>query len=59
MPAAWITRVTAASMSKARAACSLGQVRGECLALRVHHSDPFGTWGGSTERQRHKVRSVA
>lgn len=74
MPAAWMARaasaanrsnclpntgVTAASVSKARAACSRCQVRGECLELRVHHPDTFGTWGGTTERQRRKVRSVA
>ena len=45
--------------AKARAICSICPVRPECLAYALADPESAGVWGGITERERRKLRSVA
>lgn len=48
-----------ANAAKARAICSLCPVRPECLAYALADPESAGVWGGISERERRKLRSVA
>jgi WhiB family redox-sensing transcriptional regulator len=41
-----------AAVSEVKAICARCPVRSECLAYAVSHAEPFGVWGGLTERER-------
>jgi WhiB family redox-sensing transcriptional regulator len=45
--------------AKAGAICSSCPVRQECLAYALADPESAGVWGGVTERDRRKLRSVA
>jgi WhiB family redox-sensing transcriptional regulator len=43
----------------AQSICSACPVQPECLDYAVSSIEPFGIWGGLTERQRRQLRKVA
>jgi WhiB family transcriptional regulator, redox-sensing transcriptional regulator len=45
--------------AKARALCSACPVRQQCLAYAMADAEIAGVWGGTTERERRKLRSAA
>ena len=40
----------------AKAVCAGCEVRSECLAYALAHRERFGVWGGTTERERRRMR---
>jgi len=40
----------------AKAVCAGCGVRAECLAYALAHRERFGVWGGTTERERRRMR---
>jgi WhiB family redox-sensing transcriptional regulator len=48
-----------ANAAKARAICAICPVRRECLAYALADPESAGVWGGISERERRKLRSVA
>lgn len=44
---------------RARAICARCPVQVECLTWAVENKEPGGIWGGTTERDRRKIRSLA
>jgi WhiB family redox-sensing transcriptional regulator len=51
--------VNAATMARARGVCAGCTVREECLDYASASVDTMGVWGGTTEGDRRKQRSVA
>jgi WhiB family redox-sensing transcriptional regulator len=41
---------------EAKAVCAGCEVRSECLAYALAHRERFGVWGGTTERERRRMR---
>jgi WhiB family redox-sensing transcriptional regulator len=48
-----------ANAARARAICATCSVRQECLSYALEHGESAGVWGGTAERERRKLRSVA
>ncbi|MGI9584189.1 MAG: WhiB family transcriptional regulator [Acidimicrobiia bacterium] len=48
-----------AEEATALAICNICPVREDCLAHAIATNERFGVWGGTTEKQRRKLRSVA
>lgn len=46
-----------ADTAKARVICSICPVRSECLNYAVADAEIVGIWGGTSARQRQKLRS--
>jgi WhiB family transcriptional regulator, redox-sensing transcriptional regulator len=46
------------AVDAARAVCSGCPVRSECLAYAISHSEHYGVWGGTSERQRRRIRAA-
>jgi WhiB family redox-sensing transcriptional regulator len=44
------------SSKAARAACAACPVRGQCLEYALNNKESFGIWGGTSERERRKLR---
>jgi WhiB family redox-sensing transcriptional regulator len=44
------------SSKAARAVCSQCQVRGQCLEYALNNKEQFGIWGGTSERERRRLR---
>ncbi len=44
---------------KALSICGICPVRQDCLDHALATNERFGVWGGTTEKQRRKLRSVA
>ena len=42
--------------SDAKAVCAGCPVQAECLAYALTHNERHGVWGGTSERQRQKLR---
>lgn len=38
-----------------REPCTGCDVRAECLTYALNHNEPFGVWGGLSERERHRM----
>src|ERR1035441_10662444 len=49
----------ASDVAKARAICGICPVRVDCLAYARTDPDTGGIWGGTTQRERRKLRVVA
>ncbi|MGH2768237.1 MAG: WhiB family transcriptional regulator [Actinomycetota bacterium] len=47
------------SSRAARAVCSQCEVRAECLLYALRNHEQFGIWGGTSERERRKLRRRA
>lgn len=47
------------SSRAARAVCSQCDVRLECLRYALRNREQFGIWGGTSERERRKLRRIA
>lgn len=47
------------SSARAKRICSACDVRAQCLAYALEHHEPFGVWGGLTERERRRARRAA
>ncbi|MGH2820272.1 MAG: WhiB family transcriptional regulator [Actinomycetota bacterium] len=44
------------SSKAARAVCQHCQVRAECLEYALNNKEQFGIWGGTSERERRRIR---
>lgn len=44
------------SVKKARAVCKGCVVRGKCLDYALVHGEKYGIWGGTTEKERRRLR---
>ena len=44
------------STKAARAACAECPVRARCLEYALNNKEAFGIWGGTSERERRKLR---
>lgn len=44
---------------EAKAICRGCPVRRECLAYALANREPFGIWGGCSERERRRLRRAA
>jgi WhiB family transcriptional regulator, redox-sensing transcriptional regulator len=44
------------SSKAARAVCSKCEVRMQCLEYALNNKEQFGIWGGTSERERRKLR---
>ena len=53
------TRTKRGAVKAALAMCAVCPVRRECLQNALDNRDPWGIWGGSTERQRARMRRNA
>jgi WhiB family redox-sensing transcriptional regulator len=47
------------SSKAARAVCLQCEVRIECLRYALANREQFGIWGGTSERERRKLRKLA
>lgn len=47
------------SSKAARAVCAQCEVRLECLRYALANREQFGIWGGTSERERRKLRKLA
>lgn len=47
------------SSKSARAVCNQCEVRLECLRYALKNREQFGIWGGTSERERRKLRKLA
>lgn len=47
------------SSKAARAVCAECEVRVECLRYALGNREQFGIWGGTSERERRKLRKLA
>jgi WhiB family redox-sensing transcriptional regulator len=47
------------SSKAARAVCSECTVRQECLLYALANREQFGIWGGTSERERRRLRRMA
>lgn len=47
------------SSKAARAVCTDCSVRQECLRYALTNREQFGIWGGTSERERRKLRKLA
>ena len=45
--------------TRAKMICRGCEVRGECLGYALEHDEPFGIWGGLSERERRALKRVA
>ena len=43
----------------AKQVCRACEVRSECLQYALDHNEPFGIWGGLSERERRRLRRHA
>jgi WhiB family redox-sensing transcriptional regulator len=41
-----------------KALCAICPVRAECLEYALRHSEMFGIWGGTSERERRRMRRL-
>jgi WhiB family redox-sensing transcriptional regulator len=46
-----------ASIAPAKAVCASCLVRNMCLDFALSHNEKFGVWGGTSERQRRRLRA--
>jgi WhiB family redox-sensing transcriptional regulator len=44
------------SSRAARAVCDLCKVRADCLEYALNNKEQFGIWGGTSERERRRIR---
>ena len=44
------------SSKAARAVCSNCEVRAQCLEYALNNKEQFGIWGGTSERERRRLR---
>jgi WhiB family redox-sensing transcriptional regulator len=44
------------SSKAARAVCSQCDVRSQCLEYALNNKEQFGIWGGTSERERRRLR---
>jgi WhiB family redox-sensing transcriptional regulator len=44
------------SSKKAREVCDLCEVRMQCLEYALNNKEQFGIWGGTSERERRRLR---
>jgi len=44
------------SSKAARAVCALCEVRADCLEYALNNKEQFGIWGGTSERERRRIR---
>lgn len=47
------------SSRAARAVCSQCRVRAQCLRYALANREQFGIWGGTSERERRKLKKLA
>jgi WhiB family redox-sensing transcriptional regulator len=47
------------STRQAKKICGSCEVRQTCLEYALKHDERFGIWGGTSERERRKLRKVA
>jgi WhiB family redox-sensing transcriptional regulator len=48
-----------ASVKAQKRVCGICDVRGECLAFAIATNEVWGVWGGTTERERRKLRRAS
>lgn len=56
LPADWFHPQRGESTSEARGVCSACAVRPDCLAWALTNNERFGIWGGTSERERRRIR---
>jgi WhiB family redox-sensing transcriptional regulator len=56
VPVFFSTRGQMAAIKEAKAICAGCVVREECLEYALVHGIKFGTWGGTSERERRSMR---
>jgi WhiB family redox-sensing transcriptional regulator len=47
------------SVRAAKRVCGACDVRAECLEYALEHDERFGIWGGTSERERRRLKRVA
>jgi WhiB family redox-sensing transcriptional regulator len=47
------------STREAKRVCTRCEVRDECLEYALAHDERFGIWGGTSERERRRLRRAA
>lgn len=55
-PAAVFYPTQGESTAPAKAVCARCPVSVECLAWALDHGEKFGVWGGTSERERRRMR---
>lgn len=48
-----------ASTRAAKRTCRACEVRAECLDYALEHDEKFGIWGGTSERERRRLKRQA
>lgn len=56
LPAEWFYPARGESTANAKAVCATCTVRVECLAWAVDNRETSGIWGGTSERERRRIR---
>lgn len=56
LPAAWFHPDRGESTSEARTVCATCAVRPDCLRWALTNHEHFGVWGGTSERERRRIR---
>lgn len=46
------------STREAKAVCAICPVRDECLDYALMNGEKFGIWGGTSERERRRIRKI-
>jgi hypothetical protein len=57
LPTEWFFTESGSPHREAVAACARCPVRRECLAAALANGDKHGLWGGTSERERRRIRS--
>ncbi len=50
------TRIQAKPPTAARKICAVCKVRIQCLEYALKHGEPYGIWGGLSERERRRLK---
>lgn len=56
LPADWFHPDRGESTGEARAVCAACPVRPDCLEWAITNGEHFGVWGGTSERERRRIR---
>jgi WhiB family redox-sensing transcriptional regulator len=56
LPADWFHPDRGESTGEARAVCAACPVRPDCLQWAITNGERFGVWGGTSERERRRIR---
>jgi WhiB family redox-sensing transcriptional regulator len=56
LPADWFHPARGETTSEARAVCAACTVRADCLRWAITNNERFGVWGGTSERERRRIK---